>query len=559
MLRRLPISRRRFLLVALACWLPGFATAPAQDIRSASVEGGQFAIEFGDAEGMAHGLQAATDPAAGEWGPVAGFSYERTGPGSFRYVVPTAGFDRRFFRVTATPPVTTIVDGGTYQFVNVGSGLVLEVDAREARQGVDEESDAQQWTLTELGGNLYNLLVEYNGEALDHYAGVGDGNNIGTWSYGGVSKVNQQFRIEAVESGIFRISSAAGTLDHAIGPDGLSDADEANVVQAPYTGDPHQHWRVHLPGEAVPKAHTIHLLGDSTVANYGSGNYPQTGWGQVLHRFLDTQVDVRNRAVGGTSSRSFHTQFWSGIRDELEPGDFVFIGFGINDAAADAERHTEPFGSFQDYLTIYVNETLAAGAHPVIVSTVRRNAWNGTDPDTLYSAYHDYPVASRQLAAQLGVPLIDLDQLTVPLLEPLGPAYVGPYMYMVLDAGNYPNFPGGAVDNVHFQEMGAIEMARLVVDGIQLLAADPEVGALVPYLRPVHAVGVSSNLPDAGLVTRDASYPQGTPVTLQARPHPGYRFLRWEHPAGNTVSTNRILKFAMGSSSREYLAVFGEN
>jgi hypothetical protein len=81
-------------------------------------------------------------------------------------------------------------------------------------------------------------------------------------------------------------------------------------------------------------------------------------------------------------------------------------------------------------------------------------------PDTLYNAYHDYPVASRQLAAELNVALIDLDQLTKPLLEGLGPACVGPFLYIVLEAGEYSGtYAGGATDNVHFQKAGAVERA----------------------------------------------------------------------------------------------------
>ncbi len=75
----------------------------------------------------------------------------------------------------------------------------------------------------------------------------------------------------------------------------------------------------------------IFTIGDSTVQTYTSGYYPRTGWGQVLQYFFDENyVVVDNRAVGGTSSKSFYDGYWksdgswSQIVNELSAGDFVF-------------------------------------------------------------------------------------------------------------------------------------------------------------------------------------------------------------------------------------------
>ena len=67
-------------------------------------------------------------------------------------------------------------------------------------------------------------------------------------------------------------------------------------------------------------------------------------------------------------------------------------------------------------------------------------------------------------------------------MEDLGPDYTGPFMYMFLDTAEYSNYPFGRIDEVHFQEMGAIEMARLVVEGIQAYSEDTVMNKLIPSI-----------------------------------------------------------------------------
>ncbi|MDQ8204955.1 Ig-like domain-containing protein [Pelagicoccus sp. SDUM812003] len=437
-------------------------------------------------------------------------------------------------------------NGGTYQIVNVGNGMALQSESRAVNQGVNAFLDSQQWVIDEVSEDVYSIILKGTTEGLDHYPG----DEIGTWTFNS-TKSNQLWRIVPVEEGVFKISVLNSPESMVLSPEGLSDADGANVVQAEYIGDARQHWTIEVPGEAEPKTHTIYTIGDSTVANYAPGYYPQTGWGQVLGQFFDPEVEVKNRAVGGTSSRSFYNSFWTPVVEELEAGDFVFIQFGINDRAADEERNTNE-EEFKEFLTLYVNETIAAGAHPVLVSTVRRNAW--VDSSTMYDAYHEHPVATRELAAEIGVPLIDLNLAAKQLLETLGPDYAGPFVYMNLEAGEYDI--GAKADNVHFQEMGAHEMARLVIEGIESLDTDTNVSQLIEWIDPMYEVAVSSNDTALGLVTRTASYPEGATVTVKALPSAGYQFVQWEDGSGNLVSTDRLMIFEMGAEAQSFHAIF---
>jgi lysophospholipase L1-like esterase len=81
----------------------------------------------------------------------------------------------------------------------------------------------------------------------------------------------------------------------------------------------------------------ILLAGDSTVTDqtrsepYDLAGY-FCGWGQMLTRFLQPGVDVRNFAVSGFTTGDFRT---SGQYDKLmavmEEGDYAFFQFGHND------------------------------------------------------------------------------------------------------------------------------------------------------------------------------------------------------------------------------------
>jgi lysophospholipase L1-like esterase len=303
---------------------------------------------------------------------------------------------------------------------------------------------------------------------------------------------------------------------------------------------------------------TVHTIGDSTVQIWNSGYYPKKGWGQVLQYFFNAaNVVIDDKAVGGTSSKSFYDNYWTAVKNSLQAGDFVFIQFGINDAVkTDPLRYTIPMTTFKDYLTLYVNETKAKGAIPVLVSTLNRNAWNATTPPTVYAAYHDYPVATRQLAATLNVPLIDLDLMCTSLLQSVGPDYSTNFIYMNLAAGDYANYPTGQADNVHFQEMGAIEMAKLIVKGIRNLSGDANVSKLIPYLTPTYKVTFSSNNSSAGLVTRTEYFPSGITVTAKAWPYSGHAFSSW---SGDLTGTKAISSFTMGTTAKNITANFDSN
>jgi lysophospholipase L1-like esterase len=306
---------------------------------------------------------------------------------------------------------------------------------------------------------------------------------------------------------------------------------------------------------------TIYILGDSTACDWDPKFYhPLTGWGQMLPYFFDSGVVIRNKAISARSAKSFYNDHWNPIRDSLKPGDLVFIQFGINDAKIDdTARYTDPFTTFQEYLTLFVTESQEKGALPVLVTTIRRNSWNDTDPPTLYPAYHDYPVATRELAGELGVSLIDIDQLAIPFLEALGPDYTGPFLYMNLEPNQYPRWSGGADDDVHLQEMGAIEMARIVAEAIEDAGEDTVLNRLIPHLTPWYEVATSTNFPEGAMITRTASYPEGVTVTLRAVVDTTYDLLEWQEAGGTTLGTADWIELTMGTEPLSVTAILDDD
>jgi hypothetical protein len=67
----------------------------------------------------------------------------------------------------------------------------------------------------------------------------------------------------------------------------------------------------------------------------------------------------------------------------------------------------------------------------------------------------------RELAASLSVSLIDLTAITKAYFERIGqPATLD--IFLILAAGESPNYPDGVTDNTHLQEAGARKIGELV-------------------------------------------------------------------------------------------------
>lgn len=351
------------------------------------------------------------------------------------------------------------------------------------------------------------------------------------------------------------LQTGVNTLDLvSLGIEGLANIDLLTVAASDVVPVPCDQVIVVPEPTNFPKA-TAFLIGDSTVSTYNSGYYPQEGWGQRFQHFFNAnKIVVDNRALGGRSSKSFYNDHWADVKNDIRAGDFVFIQFGINDRNnTDPQRYAPTGdGTFQNYMTRFARETQALGATPIFVATLVRNAWNGSK---VYEAYHEHPVVTRELAASLNIPLVDLDGKSTALLESVGEEYATYFYYLNLAAGEYPNFPSGRADNVHFQSAGAVEMARLVAEGVSELRAFDAAKPLIAALNPNYALVVKYN-PNFGLATKGFSYPVGTPLTLKVRGNGSGQFNGWYGEGQQNFSNQSIYRVNSAARATQYSAVF---
>lgn len=302
----------------------------------------------------------------------------------------------------------------------------------------------------------------------------------------------------------------------------------------------------------------LFLIGDSTVADYPERQAPMTGWGQVIGLFFGGgSVTVINRAIGGRSTRSFIEEGrWNTVRNELGPGDFLLVQFGHNDRSTVPERHADT-AQYRRYLTQYVDEARARGAVPVLVTPMNMNAWNGATLRRVFTeGADDYRAAMLRVAAARKVPLIDLEKKSAELFQALGREYISRFLFMSLQPGEYPNYPDGLSDGTHFQGMGALEMARLVAEGIRELAPDTSMRDLADRLGTLVPLTVISDKPEAGLVTRGGRYPPKASITLKAMPKSGETFLGWAAAGFRPASTAARTEFSMPDAPAVWHASF---
>ena len=247
--------------------------------------------------------------------------------------------------------------------------------------------------------------------------------------------------------------------------------------------------------DSEKKIVNVWLIGDSTMSDYRghakdeSYDNPMAGWGQMFQPYLSGEnliavkdflhadsVVVNNRAIGGRTTRSYFEEGrWQRVYNSIQPGDFVIIQFGHNDASIPlhpllAKRGYPKFVDlgYKEYLRLFVGQTREKGATPILLTPVARN--HGWENDTLKNIHGDFPKSVKIVVDEMSVPFIDLNELSMESFTEKGKDYVTNHYFMNIPAGKFNSLPDGLTDNTHFQYEGADEVARLVYEGIKELA-----------------------------------------------------------------------------------------
>ncbi|QDT15515.1 GDSL-type esterase/lipase family protein [Alienimonas californiensis] len=204
---------------------------------------------------------------------------------------------------------------------------------------------------------------------------------------------------------------------------------------------------VGVPDDAAD-AVVIGLIGDSTVAT-------TYGWGPAFAERFDDRTTVLNYARNGARLDTLSERL-----DELlaKSPDYVLIQFGHND-----QKKYGP-DAYREKLTDYVRRVKAAGAQPVVLSSVTRRNF-GPDgkilPRTegLRGGLPAFAEAAGAVAQEEVVPFINLYGISVDHHNRLGPEATAAYDF-------------DPTDQTHFSPAGAAATAGLIVD--ELKVARPE-------------------------------------------------------------------------------------
>ena len=197
----------------------------------------------------------------------------------------------------------------------------------------------------------------------------------------------------------------------------------------------------------------IVLVGDSTVNAEG-------GWGKGFCAIMTPNVTCVNEALNGRSSKSFIDEgAWKKALDDH--GDYYLIQFGHNDMKGKGpERETDPETTYAANIRRYIRDARAIGAVPVVVTSLsRRNYKDGAVVQDL----KDYSTAAKRVGMEENVTVIDLNEMSVKLLEGMTQAQADEF-----DATGHEDQRAenkkNAIDRTHLNAKGQALFGRMVAD-----------------------------------------------------------------------------------------------
>lgn len=261
---------------------------------------------------------------------------------------------------------------------------------------------------------------------------------------------------------------------------------------------------------------SLFLIGDSTVRNgRGRGDGGQWGWGDEIVIFFDTnKINIVNRALGGTTSRTFYRDLWPRVLAMLKPGDVVIMQFGtnggqVNDASrARGEIHgigdetqaitnlvTKKFEivhTFGWYEKQMIADVRSKGATAMVCSLIPRNSWkngkaarSGTDSAAGWA---------RAAANSVNAPFIDLNEIIARQYDELGQEKVN----ALFVAGAGP----------HTSVAGAQTNAVCVIAGIKGLKENPLEKFLSEKANDIPGADLSKPAPASAVPAPDKTVPE---------------------------------------------------
>lgn len=211
---------------------------------------------------------------------------------------------------------------------------------------------------------------------------------------------------------------------------------------------------------AYSKPVTLHLVGDSTMADKPKLAYPERGWGQLLPEFLLPSINVKNHGANGRSTKRFYDEGrWQVLLSELSEGDFVVIQFGHNDQKQDDPvRYADPDLAYPQYLTQFISDVKNKGANALIASSICRRHFD--ENGKLKRTLKDYAQAAQKVAKENDIPFVPMNAVTCELLQAVGEMRSHDY-FIKVPPDLYARYPDGKTDDTHLNVVGAAKVAQI--------------------------------------------------------------------------------------------------
>jgi len=213
------------------------------------------------------------------------------------------------------------------------------------------------------------------------------------------------------------------------------------------------------PDQGSLPAITVHMAGDSTMANYAATT-TQEGWGQEFGQFFISAVTIDNQAQGGANVQSFYSGKWKTLIANVQAGDYVMAAFGINDSGTTHGPVSVP--DFTAELSTMADEVAAKKATFIPTTSSPLQVWvGGKETNDRLQPYCDATIAVGKTK-----------NLLVDDLNASGVAY---YNSIGQTAAAALTFNG---DKAHFDKAGATEMAKLAAQQLTTIGSP-----LAAYLK----------------------------------------------------------------------------
>jgi lysophospholipase L1-like esterase len=213
----------------------------------------------------------------------------------------------------------------------------------------------------------------------------------------------------------------------------------------------------------------------------GGGTCP-VGWGKEFQAYFNSNAQVTNSAVGGTTVRSWlynetavlgadgectlaspaPQAHWTAMVNGMKAGDYLLIQFGINDTtSAMCPKHVS-LATFKQLFGMMAQAAKDKGATPIFLTAVSSISCSGTSAQGTRGTF---ATATKDAATQYGVTLIDLEQLSVALYTASG------FCPNTDTAASFTaNTPVGNFfcnDHTHFEAAGATKIAAVVAKALK--------------------------------------------------------------------------------------------